>query len=102
VRRHDGTLLGAFQAERAPGPLGGQQPSCGEPPQVLVRGELLHAVAAVCAKKGSPGMLEMGFSQAELRREQERDVASVAWVSLLVLALGLFAAALFGRVLVRR
>src|SRR5207245_8531905 len=34
VRRHDGTLLGAFQAERAPGPLGGQQPSCGEPPQV--------------------------------------------------------------------
>src|SRR5207245_9629738 len=97
VRRHDGTLLGAFQAERAPGPLGGQQPSCGEPPQVLVRGELLHAVAAVCAKKGSPGMLEMGFSQAELRREQERDVASVALVSLLVLALGLFAASLFGR-----
>src|SRR3954447_15061825 len=98
VYRPNGSVLSAYKPELAP-------PGSNALPEgstvTAHTGDQLRLKAPIKGRSGAGGVLSLGFTLDELKREKRSQDLAVAWVSLVVFLVGLAASALIGTVLVR-
>lgn len=96
VRQADGTLFAGWNADKVP-----SFKAEGAEPRTVVGTGVVEAYAPVKTKSGTPATLVVAFSLAELEREKQGHLWSVAVASLIVLAFGLLAAFVIGSLIAR-
>jgi methyl-accepting chemotaxis protein len=93
VVRTNGSVMAAYKADQVP-------KEDFEVPSIYTSGQF-RLRSPIKGRSGVGGILKLGFSLDELKREQHSQDVAVAWVSLVVFLLGLAASFFVGTVLVR-
>jgi methyl-accepting chemotaxis protein len=98
VQRPNGSHLAAYRGEQAPGD---NLPPTDPSSSTVYVGDQLRLRASIRGRSGVAGVLRLGFSLDELKREQRSQDVAVGYVSLILFLLGLGASFVVGTVLVR-